>query len=64
MFCCYNVIMPYGFNKIFDNLKRTFIIILSGPEKGRWVSNTEFIIRFDKVLLTLVLGQGKAAFLH
>ena len=56
--------MPYGFNKILDNLKRTFIIILSGPEKGRWVSNTEFIIRFDKVLLTLVLGQGKAAFLH
>jgi len=36
MFCCYNVMMSYGFNKNVDNLKRTFIIILSGPKKGRW----------------------------
>ena len=55
--------MFYGFNKNIDNLKRTFII-LSGPKKGRWVSNTESIIRFDEVLLTLGLGQGRAAFLH
>ena len=55
--------MFYGFNKNIDNLKRTFII-LSDPKKGRWVSNMEFIIRFDEVLLTLGLGQGRAAFLH
>jgi len=63
MFSCYNVTMSYGFNKNVDNLKRTFII-LSGPKKGRWVSNTEFIIRFDEVLLALGLGQGRAAFLN